>query len=64
MRSVQRILAIARIYRMVAAVTILAEVPPLELLAKQYAEIYRRVQELKKRGIATAHTKNLIKCQA
>ncbi|KMQ88097.1 reverse transcriptase [Lasius niger] len=58
MHQVQRRVAnrICRGYRTVswAAVGVLAGVPPMEQLARMYADVYRRIRELQAEGIALA----------
>lgn len=61
-RSVQRRIAVRTLptYRTVSfnAVTILAGIPPVELLARMYSDVYRSMVELRGRGaVPTARTR-------
>ncbi|KMQ90523.1 reverse transcriptase [Lasius niger] len=58
---------VARAYRTVShtAATILAGMPPMELYAQMYAEIYRRTRELRELGmVLTKETKAALRLQA
>lgn len=64
MRCIQRRVAVrmVRAYRTVshAAATALAGMPPMELLACVYAEVYTQIRELRGRGVTlTARVRTL-----
>ncbi|XP_025263671.1 uncharacterized protein LOC112637678 [Camponotus floridanus] len=66
MRRAQRIIALraARAYR-TATVTVLALVPPLELMGQTHSELYRRVKALREEGILlTAGVRTVLRWQA
>ncbi|XP_011858331.1 PREDICTED: uncharacterized protein LOC105555897, partial [Vollenhovia emeryi] len=68
LRKAQRRMAVraTRAYRTVshAAATLMARMPPVELLANTHAEMYARVAELRARGVlVTAKERRLISLQ-